>query len=206
MDALIASYGVGDDIQRERSPVICRLRLCPSSLLREPMTLGQATFDGFGAVQVRGPPRREIATLLKRASYVVPGLCVVDFHLPLESLVRDDQRPPLAGDRQRFSRQPMLRQKLQPPKSYWVEFSEWQLFVNNERTRDFQSPEDPRPHISSAWAVDDARESINKVVKENKLRRITSGSSNVPGISCNFRGIDCKIGNKMYKIRKPPDS
>ncbi|KAI4384701.1 hypothetical protein MLD38_002820 [Melastoma candidum] len=267
MDALIASYGAGDDDCSDSEgtklapfppPPLSLLSPSgtddprPSRVRSFPHVQGNYSLHVYIPVQVRGPPRREIAAVLKRAASVVPGLCVVDIDLPLESLVRDDQRLHQLGIDREFhislgrcvpirvhqidSVVSILRQKLHPPKRYWIEFSEWQVFVNDERTRSFLSLEvttrglgeirkqiegvnevyrlhnlpefykDPRPHISLAWAAGDARESLNKVVEDNKLRRITYGLSNVPVFGCNFGGVECKIGKKTYKICKPPDS
>lgn len=127
----------------------------------------------------------------------------------------------------------MLRQKLQSQKRYWIDFNKWEVFVNDEQTRSFLSIEvvtgglpeitkqieavnevyklhnlpefykDPRPHISLAWASGDI--TLKRVIAEEIKR------SNVGCLIQNriftgkFCGIDCKIGNKTYKICKFSD-
>ncbi|OMO94814.1 hypothetical protein CCACVL1_05807 [Corchorus capsularis] len=129
----------------------------------------------------------------------------------------------------------MLRQKLQFQKRYWIDFNKWEVFVNDDQTRTFLSLEvitgglseitkqiqavnevyklhnlpefykDPRPHISLAWAVGDLSGSLRRVVKEETKTSSSGGS--LPNRICasKFGGIECKIGNKTYKICISPD-
>ncbi|GLT62737.1 hypothetical protein SLA2020_353490 [Shorea laevis] len=129
----------------------------------------------------------------------------------------------------------MLRQKLQFQKSYWIDFNKWEVFVNDEGTRSFLSVEvltgglaeitkniqavneayklhnlpefykDPRPHISLAWALGDISDSLKNVVEEVKRSSCFRGSLQSRVFTCKFNGIECKIGNKTYKICKSPD-
>ncbi|XP_042986658.1 U6 snRNA phosphodiesterase isoform X3 [Carya illinoinensis] len=129
----------------------------------------------------------------------------------------------------------MLRQKLQFQKRYWIDFSKWQVFVNDDHTRTFLSMEvvtgglaeirkqihsvnevyklhnlpefykDPRPHISLTWALGDISDSLERVVEE-EMKRFNVGSSLHKRIfTSKFGGIECKIGNKTYKICKFQD-
>ncbi|KAL7214549.1 hypothetical protein ACSBR1_026873 [Camellia fascicularis] len=126
----------------------------------------------------------------------------------------------------------MLRQKLQCQR-YWIDFSKLVVFVNDDHTRSFISIEvitgglaeitkqiqavnevyklhnlpefyeDPRPHISIAWALGDISDILKRVVEE-EVKRCTMAGGYVQKrlFTCKFSGIDCKIGNKTYKICK----
>ncbi|KAE8056865.1 hypothetical protein FH972_013601 [Carpinus fangiana] len=129
----------------------------------------------------------------------------------------------------------MLRQKLQFQKRYWIDFSKLQVFVNDDRTRTFLSIEvitgglaeikrqihavnevyrlhmlpefykDPRPHISLAWALGDISDSLQRVVEDEMKRSNVGGSAQKCIFTSKFNGIECKIGNKTYKICKFQD-
>ncbi|XP_073126841.1 uncharacterized protein [Henckelia pumila] len=156
--------------------------------------------------------RKEMAFFLKRASRLVPQLHVVDFDIPLRNLIKDEQkfeqvvlgrefhvslgRTVPIRVHQRDSMVGMLRQRLQSHRRYWIDFTKWVVFVNDDYTRTFLSLEvtagglteikkqieavndvyrlhnlpefykDPRPHISIAWAVGDIRDSLWKLIGE----------------------------------------
>ncbi|XVF08542.1 hypothetical protein REPUB_Repub07fG0012200 [Reevesia pubescens] len=129
----------------------------------------------------------------------------------------------------------MLRQKLQFQKRYWIDFNKWEVFVNDDQTRSFLSLEvlmgglaeitkqiqavnevyklhilpefykDPRPHISLAWVLGDCSGSLNRMVNEETKSSSFAGSLQNRICTSKFGGIECKIGNKTYKICKSPD-
>lgn len=129
----------------------------------------------------------------------------------------------------------MLKQKLQTQPLYWIDFDKWEVFVNDDRTRTFLSVEvvhgglveirkqieavnaiyklhnlpefyeDPRPHISLAWSLGDTADSLKKTV-DDEIKKCVSGKSLKKCIfTCKFKGIECKIGQKTYKICKISD-
>ncbi|KAL5569736.1 hypothetical protein UlMin_026311 [Ulmus minor] len=189
--------------------------------------------------------KKELALFLKRVANLVPGLHVVDVDIPLEVLLKDDNKLEQVALGREFhislgrtvpirvhqidSVVAMLRQKLQLQKWYWIDFSKWEVFVNDDHTRTFLSMEvtaaglaeitkhiqavnevyklhnlpefyqDPRPHISLVWALGDISNSLKNVIEEE--RRFTIGGSSQKHIfTSKFSGIDCRIGNKTYKI------
>ncbi|KAH6790464.1 U6 snRNA phosphodiesterase-like protein [Perilla frutescens var. frutescens] len=135
---------------------------------------------------------------------------------------------------QRDSVVSMLRQKLQSHKRYWIDFDNLEVFVNDDCTRTFLSfevtgaglaeikkqielvngvyklhnlPEfyqNPRPHISVAWAVGDISNSLKRVIGE-EMKRHGGVWSNKRIFTCKFGGISCKIGNRTYEICKAPE-
>lgn len=63
--------------------------------------------------------------------------------------------------------------------------------------------QDPRPHISIAWAAGDISNSLKRAVTEEIKRHAAVGDSLQKRIfTCVFGGISCKIGNKAYEICK----
>ncbi|XP_061368252.1 uncharacterized protein LOC133311252 [Gastrolobium bilobum] len=128
----------------------------------------------------------------------------------------------------------MLRQKLQNQHRYWIDFNKWEVFVNDDYTRTFLSVEvvqgglveitkqieavnvvyklhnlpefykDPRPHISIAWAMGDITHSLKKNVDE-EMKKFIGKSSKKCIFNCKFKGIECKIGKKIYTICKISD-
>ncbi|KAL1559330.1 U6 snRNA phosphodiesterase 1 [Salvia divinorum] len=135
---------------------------------------------------------------------------------------------------QRDSLVAMLRQKLQSHKRYWIDFDKWEVFVNDDCTRTFLSLEvtgaglaeiqkqiesvngvyklhnlpefyqNPRPHISIAWATSDISSSLKCVIKA-EMKRHVEGLSKKRIFTCKFGGISCKIGNRTYDICKVPE-
>ncbi|XP_057437253.1 uncharacterized protein LOC130729498 [Lotus japonicus] len=129
----------------------------------------------------------------------------------------------------------MLRQKLQSHHNFWIDFNKWEVFVNDDHTRTFISLEvvqgglveikkqieavnaiyklhnlpefykDPRPHISLAWALGDITHSLKKVVDEEIKQCVVGKSLKKCIFNCKFKGIECKIGKKSYKICKISD-
>lgn len=72
----------------------------------------------------------------------------------------------------------------------------YQLFVH---------PQDPRPHISLAWALGDLSGTFKEVVDEETKSSNFGGSLRNRICTSKFGGVECKIGNKTYKICKSPD-
>ncbi|XP_050223896.1 uncharacterized protein LOC126673704 [Mercurialis annua] len=199
-------------------------------------------------VHIPATSKKEIILFLKKVSTLVPGLHVVDVDIPLDTLRKDDRKLEQIAVGREFhislgrtvpirvhqidSVVSMLRQRLQLKKPYWIDFSKWEVFVNDEKTRTFLSLEvvtgglaeitkqiesvnlvykllnlpefykDPRPHISLAWAMGDISDSMKRVVKEEMNKSSSRVSSQNHIFTCKFSGIECKIGNKTYKICK----
>ncbi|KDO44824.1 hypothetical protein CISIN_1g040757mg [Citrus sinensis] len=193
-------------------------------------------------------PKKELAQFLKRVSSILPGIYVVDVDVPFTSLRKDDSELEQVAFGREFhislgrtvpirvhqidSIVAMLRQRLQSQRRYWIDFSKWEAFVNDDRTRTFLSLEvitgglleitkqiqvvnevyrlhnlpefykDPRPHISLAWLLGDVSSSLKRVVVEEMKRLSVESSLHKHFFSCKFGGIHCKIGKKTYKICK----
>ncbi|WCJ36403.1 hypothetical protein M5689_017606 [Euphorbia peplus] len=198
-------------------------------------------------VYIPSASKKEAAQLLKRVSSLVPGLHAVDADVPLDILCKDDQKLEQVALGQEFhislgrtvpirvhqidSVIAMLRQRLQFQKRYWIDFSKWEAFVNDDKTRTFLSIEivtgglsevtkqiqsvdevyklhnlpefykDPRPHISVAWLLGDVGDSLKKAIEQVNKSSI-GGLVQRRVFTCKFSGIDCRIGNKTHKICK----
>ncbi|GAA0157553.1 hypothetical protein LIER_14799 [Lithospermum erythrorhizon] len=170
-----------------------------------------------------GGARKELAQFVKRIATVVPLLNVIDFDILLSNLLKDESKfEQLVLGRefhvslgrtvpirvhQRDSILSMLRQKLHVQKRYPIDFSNWEVFVNDDHTRTFVSLEvitrglveitkqiqvvnevyrlhnlpefykDPRPHISVAWALGDISGLLNKAVEEEIKRHVSTSNS-----------------------------
>ncbi|XP_062164234.1 uncharacterized protein LOC133870949 [Alnus glutinosa] len=184
MEALKASYGDAASDSDDPTPVNIRspmpLPPPPLSLLNPPtsnplgtldrLQTGQASrvrsfphVDGNYALHVYIPvyipsiPKKELALFLKKISFLVPGLHVVDVDVPLNILCKDDLKLEQVALGREFhislgrtvpirvhqidSVVAMLRQKLQFQKRYWIDLSKLQVFVNDDHTRTFLSIE-----------------------------------------------------------------
>lgn len=64
--------------------------------------------------------------------------------------------------------------------------------------------QDPRPHISLAWALGDSSDLLRRVVEETKKQPDSGGSVQKRVFTVKFTGIECKIGSKTYKLCKLP--
>lgn len=190
-------------------------------------------------VHIPAAPRKEMMEFLKRLSSLVQGLHVVDLDIPIEALCKDEQKLDhiVMGREYHISLGrtvpirvhqidsiiTMLRQRLQLQKRYLIDFSKWQVFVNDDRTRSFLSIEilagglvqirrqiqavnevyrlhnlpefyeEARPHISMAWALGDTRDLLEKAMEQGEKGPKTM-------FSCEFSGIECKIGKKTHQI------
>ncbi|KAB1204116.1 U6 snRNA phosphodiesterase [Morella rubra] len=202
-------------------------------------------------VYIPDAPKKELALCLKKLTSLVSGLHVADVDVPLDSLCKDDHKLEQVALGREFhislgrtvpirvhqidSVVSMLRQKLQSQKRYWIDFSKWQVFLNDDHTRTFLSMEiltgglaeirkqihtvnevyklhnlpefykDPRPHISLAWALGDISDPLKRVVEEEMKRFNGRGSLQRCIFTSKFNGIDSKIGNKTYRICKVKD-
>lgn len=224
----------------------------PSRVRSFPHVEGNYALHVFIPVHVPPPARKEAAQFLKKISLNVPGLHVVDVDIPLDPLQNDDQKLEHIALGREFhislgrtvpirvhqidSVVTMLRQRLHLQKRYWIDFSKWEVFLNDDQTRTFLSIEvitgglpeikkqiqavdevyrlhnlpefykDPRPHISLAWALGDVSDLLRRAVAEEVKKHNNAGGSLQRRVfAIKFGGIDCKIGNKTYKICKVPD-
>ncbi|KAG8390209.1 hypothetical protein BUALT_Bualt01G0059900 [Buddleja alternifolia] len=63
--------------------------------------------------------------------------------------------------------------------------------------------QNPRPHISIAWAVGDISNHLKSVIgKEIKRQDTIRGSSQKRNFTCVFNGVKCRIGRKTFEICK----
>ncbi|KAF5731028.1 U6 snRNA phosphodiesterase [Tripterygium wilfordii] len=216
-----------------------------------PHVEGNYSLHVYIPVYIPFTSKKEVALFLGKVSNHVPGLHLVDVDVPLALLGKDDQKLEQVALGREFhislgrtvpirvhqidSMVALLRQKLQNQKRYWIDFSKWEVFVNDDQTRSFLSIEvvtgglaeitnqieavdevyklhnlpefykNPRPHISLAWALGDVSDSLKRVVEDEIKRLHLKDSSRRRIFTCKFSGIECKIGNKTYKICKIPD-
>ncbi|XP_058104102.1 uncharacterized protein LOC131248070 [Magnolia sinica] len=104
------------------------------------------------------PPviKKELILALKRVASLVPSLHAVDVDIPLSDMCKDDGlleqflgrefhislgRTVPIRVHQIGSVVTMLRQKLQSQNRNWIDFSKWEVFVNDDQTRSFLSME-----------------------------------------------------------------
>ncbi|XP_038875354.1 U6 snRNA phosphodiesterase isoform X1 [Benincasa hispida] len=194
--------------------------------------------------------RKEVALFLKKVSSLVPALHLVDIDVPLDVLCKDDHKLEQALAREfhvSLSRTvpirvhqidsivTMLRQKLQSQRRYWIDFSKWETFVNDDLSRTFLSMEiitgglmeirkqiqivnevyklhnlpefykEARPHISLAWAIGDLSKLLSQAVHNEMKSSAVMQTLKRCIFTTKFKGIECKIGKKIYKICKFPD-
>ncbi|KAM1126473.1 uncharacterized protein LOC126628766 isoform X1 [Malus sylvestris] len=220
----------------------------PSRVRNFPHVEGNYAVHAYIPVYIPPAPRKEMALFLNKLASLVPGLHAVDVDFPLDILRKDEHKLEQVALGREFhislgrtvpirvhqidSLVTMLRQKLQIQRRYWIDFSKWEVFVNDDQTRTFVSIEiiaaglaeitkqiqavnevyklhnlpefykDPRPHISVAWALGDISNSLNKVVEEERRRSTIGGSLQKCIFTSKFNGIECRIGNKTHKICK----
>ncbi|MED6196478.1 hypothetical protein PIB30_047876 [Stylosanthes scabra] len=202
-------------------------------------------------IHISSSSKTEIATFLKKVASQEPNLHVVDIDVPLNILCKSDEkleqvalgrefhislgRTVPIGVHQIDSVVSMLRQKLQTRHhSYWIDFNQWEVFINDDHTRTFLSLEvvqgglveitkqielvnaiyklhslpefykDPRPHISLAWALGDINQSLKNTVNAVS-KNCVAKSPNKCIFSSKFKGIECKIGKKIYTVCKISD-
>ncbi|KAM1141798.1 hypothetical protein ACFX2I_041729 [Malus domestica] len=220
----------------------------PSRVRNFPHVEGNYAVHVYIPVYIPPAPRKEMALFLNKLASLVPGLHAVDVDFPLDILRKDEHKLEQVALGREFhislgrtvpirvhqidSLVTILRQKLQIQRRYWIDFSKWEVFVNDDQTRTFVSIEiiaaglaeitkqiqavnevyklhnlpefykDPRPHISVAWALGDISNSLKKVVEEERRRSTIGGSLQKCIFTSKFNGIECRIGNKTHKICK----
>jgi len=81
----------------------------------------------------------------------------------------------------------------------------YQIFFSTSIKNLKYSVQDPRPHISLAWSIGDTADSLKKVVDDEIKKCVTEKSLKKCIFTCKFKGIECKIGQKTYKICKISD-
>uniref|UniRef100_A0A1D1Z6C2 U6 snRNA phosphodiesterase 1 n=1 Tax=Anthurium amnicola TaxID=1678845 RepID=A0A1D1Z6C2_9ARAE len=191
--------------------------------------------------------RKQLASFIKRIASRVPDLFAIDVDMPLGVLCKEDQKLEQVLGRefhislgrtvpirvhQIDSIVDMLLQKFQSQRQYWIEFSKWEVFVNDDQTRSFLSLEvkgaglseinrqiqivndvyrlhglpgfykDPRPHISLVWALGDISCALKQAIEEQSRCRNNLGSCQRHIFMCKFSGVECKIGKKSYSVCK----
>ncbi|KAI3918614.1 hypothetical protein MKX01_041934 [Papaver californicum] len=205
---------------------------------------GNYALHVFIPVYIPPAPMKNLALFLKRIAKVVPDLHVVDVDIPLSILCKDNRKLEQVALGREFhislgrtvpirvhqidSILTMLRQKFSSAKQYWIDFSKWEVFVNDEQTRSFLAMEvvagglaevtrqihsvneiyrlhnlpefykDPRPHISLIWASGNVSDLLKKRVPEDLSAGTMSQNRRI--FTCKFKDIKCRIGHKQYKI------
>lgn len=195
--------------------------------------------------------RKMLLPVLKRITSLVPGLHAVDVDIPLDDMCKEDQkleqvvlgrelhislgRTVPIRIHQIDSIVAMLKQKFNCQKSYWIEFTKWEVFLNDDQTRSFilleitgeglpqickqiqivdnvyrlhglpEYYKDPRPHISLAWALGDNRDVLSQAIDGLAKNQAYRIGWDRPIFTCKFNGIDCRVGKKCYKICRIPD-
>ncbi|KAH7866237.1 hypothetical protein Vadar_017524 [Vaccinium darrowii] len=212
----------------------------PSRVRSFPHVEGNYALHVYIPVRIPLAPKKELANLLRKVSSLVPGLNAIEVDIPLDVLCPDGVKLEQVALGREFhislgrtvpirvhqieSMVAMLRQRLQFQRRYLIDFSEWEVFVNDEHTRSFLSLEvtkeglaeikkhiqavnevyklhnlpefykDPRPHISIAWGMGDTSDLLKQVVEE-ALKKCT-GLRGYAG-----RGIfTCKFSGIFCKI------
>ncbi|XP_028079423.1 U6 snRNA phosphodiesterase-like isoform X2 [Camellia sinensis] len=205
-----------------------------------PHVKGNYALHVYIPVRIPSAPMKELAQFLKKVSSRVPGLNAIDIDIPVNILCTDDLKLEQVSLGREFhislgrtvpirrhqidSVVAMLHQKLQFQSRYWIDFNEWDVFVNDDRTRSFLSiavitkglaeirkqiqavnevyklhnlPEfykDPRLHVSLAWALGDISDVLKRVV-EGEVRRCT-----IVGKYAKPRIFTCKFSGIDCKI------
>ncbi|KAB2598453.1 U6 snRNA phosphodiesterase-like [Pyrus ussuriensis x Pyrus communis] len=194
----------------------------PSRVRNFPHVKGNYVVYVYIPVYIPPAPRKEMALFLNKLASLVPGLHAVDVNVPLDDLRNDKHKLEQVALGRKLhislgrtvpvrvnqidSLVTMLRQKLQIQRRYWIDFSKWEVFVNDDQTRTFVSIEViaaglaeitkqiqavnevyklhnlpefykvPRPHVSVAWALGDLSNPLKKVF-EGERRRSAVGRS-----------------------------
>uniref|UniRef100_A0A1D1YNA0 U6 snRNA phosphodiesterase 1 n=1 Tax=Anthurium amnicola TaxID=1678845 RepID=A0A1D1YNA0_9ARAE len=190
-----------------------------------PHVEGNYALHVFVPVIIPSTTRKQLASFIKRIASRVPDLFAIDVDMPLGVLCKEDQKLEQVLGRefhislgrtvpirvhQIDSIVDMLLQKFQSQRQYWIEFSKWEVFVNDDQTRSFLSlevkgaglSEDPRPHISLVWALGDISCALKQAIEEQSRCRNNLGSCQRHIFMCKFSGVECKIGKKSYSVCK----
>ncbi|CAL5364074.1 unnamed protein product [Camellia sinensis] len=120
-----------------------------------PHVKGNYALHVYIPVRIPSAPMKELAQFLKKVSSRVPGLNAIDIDIPLNILCTDDLKLEQASLGREFhislgrtvpiqrhqidSVVAILCQKLQFQSRYWIDFNEWEVFVNDDHTRSFLS-------------------------------------------------------------------
>ncbi|MQL87381.1 hypothetical protein Taro_019907 [Colocasia esculenta] len=214
-----------------------------------PHVEGNYALHVFVPVTIPSTARKQLVSFVKRVASRVPELFAVDVDIPLDVPCNEDKKLEQIFGRefhislgrtvpirvhQIDSIVNMLLQKLQSQKQYWIEFSRWEVFVNDDQTRSFISLEvkgaglseitkqiqivndvyrlhglpefykNPRPHISLVWALGDVSRSLKQAIEDQSKCSNDLSSPRRHIFMCKFNGIECKIGKKSYSVCKFP--
>lgn len=195
--------------------------------------------------------RKQLTIVMRRAASLVPDLYAVDADYALAELCKDEQKLEKVLLAREFhvslgrtvaiqvhqidSIVAMLRQKFQSQQRYWMDFTKWEHFVNDDSTRSFLSLEvtrtglseiskqvhmvdevyrlhglpefykNPRPHISLVWALGDISSKLKQATKEIENFQNSVNSYKNCNLRCKFSRVVCKVGKKVYDICQAVD-
>ncbi|KAL4325466.1 hypothetical protein GQ457_11G030030 [Hibiscus cannabinus] len=196
--------------------VLDSLQAGQSSRVRSfPHVEGNYALHVYIPVFIPSGSKKEMVQSLKKVPSFVPDLHVVDSDVPLNVLCKEEhhkfEKVALGRElhislgravpirvHQIDSIVTILCQKLQFQKRrYWIDFNKWEVFVNDDKSSTFLSlevvsgglAEDPKPHISLAWALGDISSSLKKVVEEETKSSGFSGSLQSSICTSKFIGI-----------------
>ncbi|KAG5558230.1 hypothetical protein RHGRI_008233 [Rhododendron griersonianum] len=181
MEALRSSYGGDTDSDSDPLPTSAA-----SSVHQAPNPLPPPPLDLLNPpnslVRIPPTPKKELTQFLKRVSSLVPGLNAIDVDIPLEVLCPDDLKLEQVSLGREFhislgktvpirvhqieSVVAMLRQKLQFQRRYLIDFSEWEVFVNDDCTRSFLSVEVRKEGLAE---IKKQIQAVNEVYKLHNL-------------------------------------
>ncbi|KAG5558233.1 hypothetical protein RHGRI_008236 [Rhododendron griersonianum] len=154
----------------------------PSRVRSFPHVEGNYALHVYIPVQIPPTPKKELTQFLKRVSSLVPGLNAIDVDIPLEVLCPDDLKLEQVSLGREFhislgrtvpirvhqieSVVAMLRQKLQFQRRYLIDFSDWEVFVNDDCTRSFLSVEVRKEGLAK---IKKQIQAVNEVYKLHNL-------------------------------------
>ncbi|RXI08649.1 hypothetical protein DVH24_022793 [Malus domestica] len=154
----------------------------PSRVRNFPHVKGNYVVYVYIPVYIPPAPRKEMALFFNKLASLVPGLHAVDVNVPFDILRNDKHkleqvalgrklhislgRTVQVQVHQIDSLVTMLRQKLQNQRRYWIDFSKWEVFVNDDRTRTFVSIE-----VTDAGLAEITKQiqAVNEVYKLHNL-------------------------------------
>ncbi|CAN6705459.1 unnamed protein product [Malus baccata var. baccata] len=209
----------------------------PSRVGNFPHVEGNYAIHGYIPVYIPPAPGKEMALFFNKLASLVPGLHAVDVDFPLDILRKDEHKLEQVALGREFHISlgrtvPIRVHQIDSlvTMMYWIDFSKWEVFVNDDQTRTFVSIEiivvglaeitkqiqavnevyklhnhpefykDPRPHISVAWALGDISNSLKKVKVGVVVTSTIGGSLQKCIFTSKLNGIECRIGNKTHKI------
>ncbi|XAR64858.1 hypothetical protein NMG60_11008735 [Bertholletia excelsa] len=222
-----------------------KLQKCANQVQSFPYNGGIHNLHVYIPVHIPPVRRKEMAQFLKKVSSLVPDLKPIEVNTPLCMLCNDELKlegialggefhvslgrtVPIQVD-QINSIVAMLQQKFQFQKRYWIDFTEWEVFVNDHHTRCFLSIEvkargllevrkqieavnevykfhnfpefykDPRPHVSLAWASGDTSDLLKRAVAQVKRCFTFTARNNTGGLT-HTRVLTSKFSGVDCKI------